>query len=200
MINNSATVALISKDLNKTYSVTKKHDLANAVSSSQQLSGEEEQLRQLKPEYPFYQAAMLLTNSKTVVVTLFSPDLYMVNDLESLYYFANGNKLWDYCIAILGKPNPKPNQINYLFRADSVLSSKWKGDLLPKKEFIVRALREGKLVNRVPVGLKDYYQIMFNVKGQQINVQIYENYFVFNGNFYLLPDAMSILEKVFSAG
>lgn len=200
MIQNSPVVTLSAKDINKSFQVANKSTLAQAILTSSQVNGELEQVVQLPPEYPFYQINISLSNSKRVVVTVLSPDFFVVNDLEKLHVFSNGKKLWEYFVANLGKPVLRPDQIAYLFQADNIQSSKWGGDLLPKKMFIVRVLTDGKLLNKKPVNLKENNELTFKINGKKFKVQVYDNYFFYKGRIYSLPGVMENLEKVVSAG
>lgn len=196
IVNNSSLVSLSSKDTKTTYQVVNKPKIVQSFAASTKVSGDLEETQRLPPEYPFYCINVTFPNNKKLEITLITPDYFLVNDYEKLHVYSNGRELWDFCVATLGKPDPKHNQICYLFQANSITASKWDWDLQSRKNYIVRALLQGEQIKKKPMNLKDHYEMVFHVNGQEESIYIYENYFFFKGNFYYLLDAKGILERI----
>ena len=201
IVNKSPSIQLTATDTNSTCNVINKLNLLQALADSLEVSDTLEQILRLPPEYPFYSLTVALPNDNQVKITLISPEFFIVNDLQNVHVYSNGKKLWDYCVAIHAQPIPQFGQISYLFQANSIRASKWKWDLQPKKNYIIRALLESKEeLNKIPADLKIDYEITFEVNGQRLPVQIYNDYFIFNGKSYYRMDIQNVLERIMSAG
>jgi len=201
LVQHSASITLMAKDINRVYRVNSKKELAEAILTSSQLSGYSEQETLLtQPQYPLYQINLKLPNKKDIVITELSPELFRIADRQRIMAFSNDKSLWEYCVKMLGKPNPDRHMLSYLMEADSVICQEWGGEFAAQKLNIVRVLMEGKVSQQKLANFKKCYEVVFTVKNEKIKVLVSDNDFIFNGVNYHLPGVKSKLEKVISAG
>jgi len=199
--DHSLSTKICSKDINKYNNKIYKQQFTQALAASSLIKGEMEQIQQLPPEYPYYFIVISFTNNKKLEITLISSDYFVVNDFDKRHFYSNGGQLWNLCISLLGRPSPQSDSINYLFEANSIKAAKWEWDLKARKNYIVRALSEGKkLKDKIPNDLQAQYEIIFLVNGHKIPVEIYKDYYSYQGQFYYLPNVINILERIISAG
>jgi len=183
------------------FNTTNQQNIIKALTVSSLVTGDMEQIRILPPEYPYYYVDFYLNNNQKIEITLITPEYFVVNDMETRHYYANGKELWNLFESVLGQPRPQSDSINSLFEATSIKTTKWKWDLNYRKNYIVKALLQGEKINtKTPDNLKMQYEMVFCLNGQQIPVEIYNDYYVFQGAYYYLPDTVNILERIVTAG
>lgn len=178
-----------------------RNDLKDAFLMSKAKIDEEYPGGALVSEFPDYQLQL-----DDIHIYFINKNQFAVSG-KTFSVYNTGGEIWEALTKILpvGWIDDK-EVISYLFNAQrvEVASSKDKlieGDYTARKNHFVRILRDGKLKgNGIGTGTRPEMIVKFYVNGDAIDVEIYEDGFKYQRNYYYKPGLGREIKNMLSAG